>query len=142
MLLAILAGLVLSALTVCIHAIGTAWWIERLRQYDENRTTERHFRFVLQILVKTVLLLLTLHLLEVVSWAIAYWMLPGVDQIETPEQAIYYSTVTFTTLGYGDIVLNSPWRMLGAVQSAVGMLIFGWSTALLFSVVQRTWIDG
>ncbi|MCD0462776.1 potassium channel family protein [Roseiconus lacunae] len=141
MVIAILAGLILSTLTVCIHAIGTTWWVGRLRQYAIRTNDQSHFRVRLRVLIHTVLLLLTLHLTEVVSWAAAYWMLPGIPQLNSVEEAIYFSTVTFTTLGYGDIVLNSPWRMLGAIQAALGMLIFGWSTAMLFSVVQRTMRD-
>lgn len=139
MFFAIFTGLLLSMLTVAIHATGTAWWVSRLRLRAQRRESNLRFAVILRVLITTVLLLISLHLIEVLTWAAAYWALPGISQIDSAEEAIYFSTVTFTTLGYGDITLISPWRMLSAVQAAVGMLIFGWSTAMLFTVVQRIW---
>jgi voltage-gated potassium channel Kch len=53
------------------------------------------------------------------------------------EQALYFSIVTFTTLGYGDITLESNWRLLASFEAASGIIIFGWSTAIIVAVVQR-----
>ena len=57
---------------------------------------------------------------------------------DTVEAAAYFSTVAFTTLGYGDIILAPPFRLLSAFQAANGLFLFGWSTALVFAVFQ--WI--
>jgi hypothetical protein len=59
----------------------------------------------------------------------------------TFEEAIYFSFVTFTTLGYGDITLPEIWRILSGFEALNGVLLIGWSTAMLFAVVQRTWKD-
>ena len=56
---------------------------------------------------------------------------------EALEPALYFAIVTFTTLGYGDIVLGPEWRLLGAVMAANGTIIIGWTTALVFVAVQR-----
>jgi hypothetical protein len=53
------------------------------------------------------------------------------------EPALYFSTVTFATLGYGDITLNESWRLLASFEAANGIIMFGWTTALIFAVVQR-----
>lgn len=66
-------------------------------------------------------------------------MLPGLDTFQTFEQSAYFATVTFASLGYGDIVISGPWRMLSGIQAMNGLLVFGWSTALLFAVVERIW---
>ena len=55
------------------------------------------------------------------------------------ETAFYFSFVAFTTLGLGDVTLKPPWRIMSAMEAADGMLLFGWSTAFLFAVVQRVW---
>ncbi|MGB3020865.1 MAG: potassium channel family protein, partial [Methyloceanibacter sp.] len=52
------------------------------------------------------------------------------------EQAVYFSTVTFTTLGFGDIILDERWRLLSSFEAANGLLMFGWSTALVFVAVK------
>ena len=53
------------------------------------------------------------------------------------EAALYFSTTSFTTIGYGDVVLDKQWRLVSAIEGANGLLLFGWSTAFLFSVISR-----
>ena len=67
-------------------------------------------------------------------WALSYML---VHAIPVFEHALYFSIVTFTTLGYGDITLSENWRLLASFEAAVGIIIFGWSTALVFAVVQK-----
>ena len=73
-------------------------------------------------------------LLELSLWAAFYL---AVGAMSALEPALYFSTVTFTTLGYGDIVLNESWRLLAAFEAANGTIMFGWTTALVFAVVNR-----
>ena len=61
------------------------------------------------------------------------------DDLETFETAVYFSFVTFTTLGYGDITLSESGRVLSGIQALNGILLVGWSTAVLFAVVQKLW---
>ena len=51
--------------------------------------------------------------------------------------AVYHSAVNYTSLGYGDVVMSASWRLLGALETADGMLMFGVSTAMIFAVIQR-----
>lgn len=62
----------------------------------------------------------------------------ALDAVRTLEEAAYFSMETFTTLGYGDITLDKDWRLLSSFEAANGLLMFGWSTALIFAAVQ--WI--
>ena len=71
----------------------------------------------------------------------AYLYLLPDQYLGTAEEAAYFSFVTFTTLGYGDITLPYPIRLMSGIEAINGILLVGWSTALLFAVVQRTWQD-
>ncbi|NJN47950.1 MAG: two pore domain potassium channel family protein [Candidatus Competibacteraceae bacterium] len=80
-----------------------------------------------------------LHLIEVGLWALTYLLLPE-NQLDTLEKAMYFSLITFATLGYGDITLTeTKWRLLSGIEALDGILLVGWSTALLFMIVQRSW---
>ncbi|MCR9291494.1 MAG: potassium channel family protein [bacterium] len=137
----ILVGSLLSVLTVGIHALGTAWWIGCLKRTRVPHGLRARKILPIRLLCTTALLLLLLHITEVIPWSLSYMLLPGNDGLASFEQACYFATVTFSALGYGDIVIQGPWRMLSAIQAMTGLLVFGWSTALLFAVVERIWGD-
>jgi hypothetical protein len=72
--------------------------------------------------------------------AVAYLYLTQVEPIDSLESAAYFSAITFTTLGYGDITLSTDqWRLLTGIEALNGVLLLGWSTALLYAVVHRSW---
>ena len=80
------------------------------------------------------------HAVDIVFWGAAIWLCAG-QQFASFGEAIYFSSVTYTTLGYGDVVLTGQWRMLSACEATNGMLLFGLSTALLFVLVERMWLQ-
>jgi hypothetical protein len=81
-----------------------------------------------------VLGVILIHAVEVWLYAGLYLALDALPDLET---AVYFSTTSFTTIGYGDVVLDKRWRLIGAIEGANGLLLFGWSTAFLFSVISR-----
>ena len=86
--------------------------------------------------VTAVVILMAGHILQVTMWAMVYhydW-----DEFIDFKSALYFSLASLTTLGATDLALPPAHRMIGALEAAAGMLMFGWSTALLVSVVQRT----
>lgn len=136
MFLVIATGMLLAVVTIAIHASTTSFLIDFLRA----RATSFKTRFGgLKALMLTALGLLSIHVVETMVWAVAYWLAVGGNDFANIEDAVYFSTVTFTTLGYGDIVITGGWKMLGACQAMTGLLVFGWSTAMLFAVVQKVW---
>lgn len=139
MFASICVGGLLTAITIGIHALGTAWWISKLKSVPSNSRKMQKRLLPFRLLCSTALVLLTLHLLEVGPWAFVYLLLPQGDSLATFEEASYFATVTFASLGYGDIVIAGSWRLLSAIQAMNGLLVFGWSTALLFAVVERIW---
>ena len=76
---------------------------------------------------------------EVLLWAGFYWFHPAFASFPDLETAVYFSMVTFTAVGYGDVVITGPWRILAGIEAANGVIIFGWTTALLFYFIQHTY---
>ncbi|MCX7363562.1 MAG: potassium channel family protein [Alphaproteobacteria bacterium] len=128
-----LAG-VLVGLTVAIHfgALLALMWALRASGH-RLRAHEGAVRQGIAILV-VVLGLVAIHTAEVWAYAVAYLALGALPDLET---ALYFSTTSFTTLGYGDVVLAREWRIVGAIEGANGLLLFGWSTAFLVSITGR-----
>lgn len=75
-----------------------------------------------------------LHTAQVWSYAVLYRVL---GEFGTFEQALYFSTVSFSTLGFGDLTLGVNWRVLGAIEAVNGLVLIAWSTAFLMSVTTR-----
>ena len=134
-----LIGAALIITTVIMHAIGTTAWVRVLgRRYADDDGLIRSGK-VVQVLIGTVIVLLLLHTLEITVWAYAYLFIVPEGDLDTFEEAVYFSFVTFTTLGYGDITLSEGWRLLSGIEALNGIMLVGWSTAMLFAVMQRTW---
>ncbi len=122
------------ALTVVVHTVGIIVLIRLLRGKVESKDSHLIlFRFV-RVLVFTVLSIFLLHTIEIWLWAVLYIWLGAFEIMET---ALYFSTVTFTTLGYGDITLLPRWRLLSSLEAANGVILIGVSTAFIFAVIQR-----
>jgi hypothetical protein len=133
-----LIGSALLAITVVIHAAGTTAWVRYLaRKYTGD--SRWIGRWAVLVLVNTALIAFALHALEIVLWAGVYQTLVPVNELASFEEAVYFSFVTFTTLGYGDITLSEGWRLLSGIEALNGILLVGWTTAMIFSVVQHIW---
>ncbi len=83
-----------------------------------------------------VLMMFLASLVEAGLWAATYL---AVGAISGLERALYFSTVTYTTLGFGDVVLEEGWRLLSSLQAANGIIMFGWTTAVIVAAVQRVY---
>ena len=135
----ILIGLSLVAVTIIIHAIGTSSWVN----YLINLTREtgfkpfKNWKFFL-LIAGTACILMLLHFIEVALWAITYMLLPAITELSTFDESMYFSLVTFSSLGYGDITLGPAWRLLSGIEALNGIVLIGWSTALIFTVVERS----
>ena len=129
----ILATLVVG-MTVIVHLAGLALLLAVLRRY---RRASRRFLVILlnggAILVAA-FGLFGLHSIEIWIWAGLYEALGAFTDFE---HALYFSTSTYVTIGYGDLVLPPGLRILGAIEGASGIILIGWSTAFFFSIVDR-----
>jgi hypothetical protein len=130
----IVLGMVLVIVTTIIQSGFTVAAVRALRQRKTKELTGSLWRSTM-ILALFVLWLFLATLLEVCAWALLYLAL---DAISSLEEAAYFSMETFSTLGFGDVTLAKNWRLLSSFEAANGLLMFGWSTALVFAAVQ--WI--
>lgn len=137
MLLNIFIGLVVVGVTVIIQGYGTHFWVETLDRYNKNLTKEQLSARVVRILIFTSSFLIFLHLVQSSLWAALFLWLPGIDEFQSFEKAMYFSLVTFTTLGYGDVSIASDSRILSGLEAINGIILIGWSTAFMFSVFQE-----
>ena len=133
-----LIGSALIAITVLIHAIGTTAWVRHLGKKYVGDLPWNGRRSML-VLVNTALVVFALHTVEIIIWASAYLALVPIDELASFEEAVYFSFVTFTTLGYGEITLSAGWRLLSGIEALNGIILVGWTTAMIFSVVQHIW---
>ncbi|HFD15431.1 MAG TPA: two pore domain potassium channel family protein [Rhodospirillales bacterium] len=131
-------GSAMLAVTVVLHVGGVVLLISGYRyRRDRSGHRETYTRATL-LLVGMTLGILLLHTVEIWLWALLY---VGLGEFRSLEAALYFSTVTFTTLGYGDLTLDERWRILSSLEAVNGLLLFGISTALLVAVVRRMLTD-
>lgn len=125
---------VLVVVTVCMHLAGLAMLIRLMRPPARYLQPMASFWRQIGLILLIVLGLFLIHTAQIWTYAVVFHVL---GEFETFETALYYSTASFTTAGYGDVVLSDRWRLVGAIESANGFLLLGWSTAFLISVVSR-----
>ncbi len=132
----LLISLVLTGVTVLLHGVGTLGIILRISSIWKKKRQAQKTVLAEIMVMRLVVLLLLLHLVEAAVWA-AYYFAAGL--LETPESALYFSLTSYGTLGYGDVVLAGSWRMLGPIESLVGVLMMGWSTGIIVAVILRVY---
>ena len=138
MLVQITLGCTLMVITTVVHALCTAGVVKGLRAMHAGHWGYQSGSKRVLLLSSVVLVLFLAALLEINIWAFTYL---AVGALADLEPALYFSTVTFTTLGYGDLTLDANWRLMASFQAANGTIMFGWTTALVFAVLQRMIAD-
>ena len=132
MLSIILIAWILVAVTVTVHAVGLAALLQALMKPHAQPPTR--FWPITWLLVRVTWGLILIHLTEISVWGIFYfWQ----HCLPDAESSFYFAGVTYTTVGYGDLVLPKPWRMLGPVEGLTGILMCGLSAGLFFAVFSR-----
>ncbi|WP_420971881.1 ion channel [Bradyrhizobium sp. B120] len=134
MLFQLIVGSAVSAINIVLHSLFTVLVIGRMRNVALRATG----RFELQlsgVMVTTALILMVAHTLEIVVWSLAYL---AIGAAPAGSNLLYFAFVNYTTLGYGDVVPVKQWLLVGPMAAMNGILMFGWSTAVLFEVLQKT----
>jgi hypothetical protein len=139
MLKIVLIGMALIGLNVIFHAAGTFWWNLNLRPRLKRHTRRLRSWKTFGALASTGIFLMCLLFSEAVLWSLVYYVFSDQTGLKSFDNALYFSLVSFTTVGYGDITLPAPWRILGGIEAMNGILMFGWSTASLYTIVHFLW---
>jgi uncharacterized protein YhhL (DUF1145 family) len=126
-------ALLLVFLSVAVHAVAVAHLTGRLKKSPRLQALNMWRSHVLLLFIVFTVLLAS-HLTQAVFWAIAYLAIGGFPNMEV---ALYYSLSSYTTVGYADVVLPEHLRLLGPLESATGVLMFGWSTGYIFAFFAR-----
>lgn len=131
MLVRLLYAFGLMALCVVIHALGLT---AALRWLDRSADTPRTFRRWTGLLIGITGWTVLVHLIEITVWALFYVWKKTLPDVES---AVYFSAITYTTTGYGDLVLPREWRLLGGIEALTGILMCGWSIGFFVAVANR-----
>jgi hypothetical protein len=125
----------LVAITVTVHAAGFGLVLSRLvhtRHAPPSRAGP-----ITWLLIRMAWLLILIHVAEITVWALFYWWRQCLPDAGS---AFYFSGVTYTTLGYGDLVLPEQWRLLAPIEGLTGILMCGLSAGLFFATVTAIYV--
>jgi hypothetical protein len=131
-LIHLVAAFLLMTAAVAIHLAGGLALILYLRRRLEAPGANLLLH-ALKLVVLLFAVLLLLHLMQVGLWALLYHWQVGWDF----NTAIYFSTVTYATIGYGDVVPPREWRLVAVMEGLTGVLMLGWSSAMVFALVTQ-----
>jgi hypothetical protein len=130
----LLLGAAVCVVTIMIHAlVMTA--VVRAAQRAAATKTSHHWLRLIAVMTVTVVVLMAAHASEVFVWSLAYSMF---SVAPATVNAMYFAFVNYTTLGYGDVVPVERWQLIGPITAMNGILLFGWSTAVIFEVLRKT----
>ncbi len=130
----LVTGLLICFACIAVHSVFMAvvsWAADGTSRLLAG--TSARIRVVL-IMGATVTALLCAHVIEVTIWGFAY---AALDAVPKQVDAFYFAFVNYTTLGYGDILPEPRWRLLGPIAAMNGVLLFGWSTAVIYDVLRN-----
>lgn len=132
MLTQLLLAALMSILTVAIHLTGLALLVRILRSH--HRLVRPLKSAPIAILLIATVTIFAIHSVEIWLYALFYVTVGALGPFE---EALYFSTVTYSSVGYGDVLLGEEWRILGAIEGATGLIMIGWSTAFLVSLLAQ-----
>ena len=131
---ALLLGTGLLLASLLSFAIAIALVVSLMSRVIRTGYSGESFWKNVAIMIVITLVMAAMHLMEIALWATAF---RASGEISTFENAFYFSAQSYTTLGYGDIVLSDRWRLLGPLEAINGVLLFGLSTAVMFAALSR-----
>ena len=132
-------GGAVSMCNIAIHGLVMATVVQMATRVTSKHTVGQSLRLAFVVIetasIATVPILMMAHFSEVMVWALAY-VITGAAPVGA--DPVYFAFVNYTTLGYGDVIPVERWRLLGPITAMNGVLMFGWSTAVIFEVLRRT----
>jgi hypothetical protein len=133
MLIQFILGAAISVCNITIHALVMTMVVRVAQKASAIHTTNQPL-LLIGVMIATVSVLMAAHASEVIVWSAAYLMAGAVPP---GNSLVYFAFVNYTTLGYGDVIPVKEWQLLGPMTAMNGVLLFGWSTAVIFEVLRR-----
>jgi hypothetical protein len=133
MLRQLLVGTAVSTCNIMIHALVMTV-VVRVTRAVGSKNAWRPWLLLTLVMIAVVSILMLAHTSEVIVWSLAY---VTVNAAPVGADLVYFAFVNYTTLGYGDVIPVEPWRLLGPITAMNGVLLFGWSTAVIFEVLRK-----
>jgi Ion channel len=134
MLRQLLVGTAVSVCNIAIHGLVMALVVQISSRIARAKHTAQQSLRSTTVMIATVPVLMAAHFSEVMVWSLAYIIVGAAPAGAEP---VYFAFVNYTTLGYGDVTPVERWRLLGPITAMNGVLLFGWSTAVIFEVLRR-----
>jgi len=131
MLSKLLLAWCLMALCVVIHAVSVTSAVGWLRRQPVGG--QRFWQWT-WLFIRLAGWIIAVHLVEIVAWGVLYAWRGAMPDLQA---AFYFSAVTYTTTGYGDLVLPTEWRIVGGIEALTGILMCAWSGGFFFAIVSR-----
>lgn len=137
-------GTGMGTATVLVHFWGLIYLTYLMNRHGHRLYPHESHTRRAAVILAVVFGIFVLHSIEIWMYGLLYYWL---GELQTFEEALYFSTVAFTTVGFGDVVLSPRWRMVSAIEAANGWILFAWSTAFLLTVTGRLkllehhWLD-
>jgi hypothetical protein len=120
--------------TILVHTLAIMATVHLVRRERKHGRTGKSLLVDVVIVFRTITIALVAHLIEIAVWAELFVICREFVDFGT---AFYHSAVNYTTLGYGELVMTASWRLLGPLEAADGLLLFGVTTAMIFTVILR-----
>jgi hypothetical protein len=133
-LIPLAVGIITFACSIFVHVLPLGTTVTIVRHEKRLGWTGTTFWSNFAIVALVILLALVAHLIEIALWAVLFLICGEFHDFGT---AYYHSAVNYTTLGYGDLIMSPAWRLLGPLEAANGILMFGVSTAMIFTLILR-----
>lgn len=127
-------GVVVGTCALMIHGVPVSAAVKLIRRERRLGRVGRNVWTDMQIVGRVLLYASLAHLLEIALWGALFMVCGEFSDFGT---AFYHSAVNYTTLGYGDVVMTPAWRLLGPLEAANGVLLFGVTTAMVITILQR-----
>ncbi|OIN86838.1 MAG: hypothetical protein AUJ12_04285 [Alphaproteobacteria bacterium CG1_02_46_17] len=132
----LLLGLFMIGITVILHALVCDWVFRFIDHHSRPFVSFFGRHWTIPTLTVAVFVICTALMMDMWLWTLLFWYLEP-EALPTLEDALYFSSATFTTVGYGDVVLTHKWRVLSGTEAINGLLLFGWSTAFIFEIMAK-----
>ncbi|MEP7350777.1 MAG: ion channel [Sphingorhabdus sp.] len=135
MLIQLTLATAMVVISVLIHGAGITALARGLRIETNDNSEHHHFSLKRAVVILVIVLaLFTLHGIEIWLYAAVYLVIGAVQSLEG---AVYFSTITYASIGFGDTEMARPWRLVGAIEGINGVILLGWSTAFFVTVIAR-----